>query len=177
MANNETIYLGGGCFWCIETIFNQVKGVEDVISGYMGGDKEDANYKDVCSGNTGHAEVVKVVFNNNIISLSKILDIFFHVHDPTSINRQGNDIGTQYRSVIFYSSELQLKEIENMLLKIKGKMKSEIVTEINSLMDFFQAEDYHVDYYNLHKNKTYCILIISKKINFFKKRFKNYIKD
>ena len=120
MANNETIYLGGGCFWCIETIFNQVKGVEEVISGYMGGDKEDANYKDVCSGNTGHAEVVKVVFNNNIISLSKILDIFFHVHDPTSINRQGNDIGTQYRSVIFYSSELQLKEIENMLLKIKG---------------------------------------------------------
>ena len=177
MANNETIYLGGGCFWCIETIFNQVKGVEDVISGYMGGDKEDANYKDVCSGNTGHAEVVKVVFNNNIISLSKILDIFFHVHDPTSLNRQGNDIGTQYRSVIFYSTEPQLKEIENKLLKIRNKVKSEIVTEVNSQMNFFQAEDYHVNYYNLHKNQPYCSLIISPKITSFKKRFKDYIKD
>ena len=101
MLNKETIYLGGGCFWCIETIFSQVKGVDEVISGYMGGNKEDANYKNVCSGNTGHAEVVKVVFDKNIISFSKILEIFFYIHDPTSLNRQGNDIGTQYRSVIF----------------------------------------------------------------------------
>ena len=177
MANNETIYLGGGCFWCIETIFTRVKGVEEAISGYMGGDQENANYKDVCSGNTGHAEVVKVVFNNNIISLSKILDIFFHVHDPTSLNRQGNDIGTQYRSVIFYSTEPQLKEIENKLLKIRNKVKSEIVTEVNSQMNFFQAEDYHVNYYNLHKNQPYCNLVISPKITSFKKKFKNYIKD
>ena len=177
MENKEIVYLGGGCFWCIEAIFNQIRGVEKVIPGYMGGKKEEANYKDVCSGNTKHAEVVKVVFDIKIITFSKILEIFFYVHNPTSLNRQGNDVGTQYRSVIFYSSKNQLKLIENFIIKINNKFKNNIVTEINSLMEFFQAEDYHIDYYILNKNQPYCNLIISPKLRSFQKNFKNYLKN
>ena len=177
MVNNETVYLGGGCFWCTEAVFSQINGVEKVIPGYMGGKKEDANYKDVCSGNTNHAEVVKVIFDVNIISFSKILEIFFFIHDPTSLNRQGNDIGSQYRSVVFYSSKNQLEVIESFIIKINNKFKNNIVTEINSLMEFFQAEDYHIDYYNLNKNQPYCNLIISPKLLSFQKKFKNYLKN
>ena len=177
MLNKETVYLGGGCFWCIETIFGQVNGVDEVISGYMGGKKEEAKYKNVCTGNTGHAEVVKVVFDINIISFSKILEIFFYVHDPTSMNRQGNDIGPQYRSVIFYSNKSQLKFIENFIKKISKKFNDEIVTEVNSKMQFFQAEDYHVDYYNMNQNQTYCSLVISPKVKFFKEKFRDYLTD
>ena len=176
MVKKETVYLGGGCFWCTEAIFNQIKGVEKVIPGYMGGKKEDANYKDVCSGNTNHAEVVKVIFDVNIISFSKILEIFFFIHDPTSLNRQGNDIGSQYRSVVFYSSKNQLKVIKNFIIKIKNKFKNNIVTEINSLMEFFQAEDYHINYYNLNKNQPYCNLVISPKVISFHEKFKKYLK-
>tara|TARA_B100000963_G_C22599045_1_gene659323 strand:- start:1416 stop:1949 length:534 start_codon:yes stop_codon:yes gene_type:complete len=177
MLNKETVYLGGGCFWCIETIFGQVNGVDEVISGYMGGKKEEAKYKNVCTGNTGHAEVVKVVFDINIISFSKILEIFFYVHDPTSMNRQGNDIGPQYRSVIFYSNKSQLKFIENFIKKISKKFNDEIVTEVNSKMQFFQAEDYHVDYYNMNQNQTYCSLVISPKVKIFKEKFRDYLTD
>ena len=113
--NKEIIYLGAGCFWCIETIFSQINGVNEVISGYMGGNKKGANYIDVCKGSTGHAEVVKVVFDTNIISFSKILEIFFHIHDPTKLNRQGNDNGTQYRSVIFLFFGESITKIEEML--------------------------------------------------------------
>ena len=176
MVNNETVYLGGGCFWCTEAVFSQIKGVEKVIPGYMGGKKEDANYKDVCSGNTNHAEVVKVIFDVNIISFSKILEIFFFIHDPTSLNRQGNDIGSQYRSVVFYSSKNQLEVIESFIIKINNKFKNNIVTEINSLMEFFQAEDYHIDYYNLNKNQPYCNLVISPKVISFHEKFKKYLK-
>jgi len=177
MINKEIIYLGGGCFWCIESIFNQVNGVEVVISGYMGGTKNTANYHDVCTGKTRHAEVVKVVFDNNIISLSKILEIFFYVHDPTSLNRQGNDIGAQYRSVIFFSSENQLKVIESEILKIKIQSKKKIVTEVKRNMEFYEAEDYHINYYNLNKSQAYCSLVISPKILSFKKKFNSFIKD
>lgn len=177
MKNKEIIYLGGGCFWCIESIFNQINGVEVVISGYMGGTKSTANYRDVCTGKTSHAEVVKVVFDTNIISFSKILEIFFYVHDPTSLNRQGNDVGTQYRSVIFFSSEKQLKVIESEISKIKIQSKKKIVTEINRNMEFFEAEDYHINYYNLNKSQPYCSLVISPKISSFQKRFKEFIKD
>lgn len=175
MSNKETIYLGGGCFWCIEAIFSQVKGVYETISGYMGGKKEDAKYKNVCQGNTGHAEVVKIVFDNNIISFLKILEIFFYVHDPTSINRQGNDIGPQYRSVIFYSSKNQLKIIEKFVSKINRKFEDEIVTEVIMMMEFFKAEDYHINYYNLNQNQTYCSLVISPKVESFKEKFRNYL--
>ena len=177
MNRNEIIYLGGGCFWCIESIFNQVKGVEEVIPGYMGGKKEEANYKDVCSGNTEHAEVVKVIFDPNIIAFSKILEIFFHIHDPTSLNRQGNDLGSQYRSVIFYSSINQLKIIEKLVMRINNNFKNKIVTEIVGSMEFFRAEDYHLDYYNLNKNEPYCSFVISPKIVSFRDKFKNYLKD
>ncbi len=177
MLNLETIYLGGGCFWCIETIFKQVNGVEEVLSGYMGGKKDDANYKNVCSGNTGHAEVVKVVFDLSIISFSKILEIFFYTHDPTSLNRQGNDIGSQYRSVIFYSSEDQLKKIRRVLSRIKDKFENKIVTQINYKMEFFEAEDYHNDYYNFNQNQPYCRLVISPKVESFQEKFKKHLKN
>jgi len=177
MGKKETVYLGGGCFWCIEAVFSKIKGVEKVIPGYMGGKKEEANYKDVCGGNTKHAEVVKVLFNTNIISFPKILEIFFYIHDPTLLNRQGNDIGSQYRSIIFYSSKNQLKVINNFLIKIKNKFKNKIVTEINGPMEFFQAEDYHIDYYNLNKNQPYCNLVISPKVLLFQEKFKNYLKN
>ena len=177
MANKEIIYLGGGCFWCIESIFNLINGVEVVTSGYMGGTKNTANYRDVCSGDTEHAEVVKVVFDTNIISFSKILEIFFYVHDPTSLNRQGNDVGTQYRSVIFFSSENQLKVIESEISKVKIQSNKKIVTEVKRNMEFYEAEDYHNNYYNLNKSQPYCSLVISPKISSFQKRFKEFIKD
>jgi len=177
MINKEIIYLGGGCFWCIESIFNLINGVEVVTSGYMGGTKNTANYRDVCSGDTEHAEVVKVVFDTNIISFSKILEIFFYVHDPTSLNRQGNDVGTQYRSVIFFSSENQLKVIESEISKVKIQSSKKIVTEVKRNMEFYEAEDYHNNYYNLNKSHPYCSLVISPKISSFQKRFKQFIKD
>jgi len=177
MANKEIIFLGGGCFWCIESIFNQINGVEIVISGYMGGTKNTANYHDVCSGKTRHAEVVKVVFDNSIISFSKILEIFFYVHDPTSLNCQGNDIGAQYRSVIFFSSANQLKVIESEISKIKMQFKKKIVTEVKKNMEFYVAEDYHINYYNLNKSQPYCNLVISPKISSFQKKFKSLLKD
>jgi len=177
MINKEIIYLGGGCFWCIESIFNLINGVEVVTSGYMGGTKNTANYRDVCSGDTEHAEVVKVVFDTNVISFSKILEIFFYVHDPTSLNRQGNDVGTQYRSVIFFSSENQLKVIESEMSKVKIQSNKKIVTEVKRNMEFYEAEDYHNNYYNLNKSHPYCSLVISPKISSFQKRFKQFIKD
>ena len=177
MKNKEIIYLGGGCFWCIESIFNQINGVEVVISGYMGGTKNTANYHDVCTGKTRHAEVVKVVFDNNIISFSKILEIFFYVHDPTSLNRQGNDVGTQYRSVIFFSSQNQLKVIESEISKIKIHYNKKIVTEVKRNMEFYEAEDYHINYYNLNKSQPYCNLVISPKILSFQKKYRAHIKD
>ena len=177
MINKEIIYLGGGCFWCIESIFNLINGVEVVTSGYMGGTKNTANYRDVCSGDTEHAEVVKVVFDTNVISFSKILEIFFYVHDPTSLNRQGNDVGTQYRSVIFFSSENQLKVIESEMSKVKIQSNKKIATEVKRNMEFYEAEDYHNNYYNLNKSHPYCSLVISPKISSFQKRFKQFIKD
>ena len=176
MLNKGLVYLGGGCFWCIESIFNQVNGVEEAISGYMGGTKETANYKDVCSGRTGHAEVVKVVFDKNVISFSEILEIFFYIHDPTSLNRQGNDVGPQYRSTIFFSSEYQLEVIENEISKIKIQSNNKIVTEVKSAIEFYQAEDYHMNYYNLNKNQPYCSLVILPKISSFQKKFKKFTK-
>ena len=177
MSKNETVYLGAGCFWCVENIFSQIKGVEEVISGYMGGKKEEAQYQIVCKGNTRHAEVIKVVFNTNIVSFSNILEIFFYVHDPTSLNRQGNDVGPQYRSVIFYSSQNQLKVIRKIISKIKNKYEKGVVTEVTKALEFYKAEDYHVNYYNLNKNQPYCKIVISPKISSFQIRFKEFLKN
>jgi len=155
--------LGGGCFWCLEAIFQRVNGVKKVVSGYSGGKRKNPTYEQVCSGATGHAEVVEIEFDENIISYDEILDIFFEIHDPTQLNRQGNDIGTQYRSVIFYLDEKQkeiaLKKIEE--LKRRG---INVVTEVSKLDRFYKAEDYHQNYYNLNPHNPYCHYVITPKI-------------
>jgi len=155
--------LGGGCFWCLEAIFQKVDGVKKVISGYSGGKRKNPTYEQVCSGATGHAEVVEIEFDENIISYDEILDIFFEIHDPTQLNRQGNDIGTQYRSVIFYLDEKQ-KEVSLKKIEELKKRGINVVTEVTRLEKFYKAEDYHQNYYNLNPNNPYCHYVITPKI-------------
>jgi len=162
----QKIYLGGGCFWCLEAVFQRVRGVTNVTSGYSGGTLENPKYEDVTAGQTGHAEVVEVEFDKNQISLDSILDIFFEIHDPTSLNRQGNDIGTQYRSIILVSSPdqlvLSMKKINE--LNNSGKYPLPLVTEIKKFENFYKAEDYHQNFYNNNQDYPYCTLIIDPKI-------------
>ena len=175
MTNKEIIYLGGGCFWCIESIFNQIKGVEVVISGYMGGTKNTANYHDVCTGKTRHAEVVKVVFDNNIISFSKILEIFFYVHDPTTLNRQGNDVGKHYRSIILFEDLEEKEIIENFTKKMNEEIfDNKIVTEIKKFTTFYKAEEYHQDYFKNNQYQPYCKFVISPKLSKARKELSKY---
>lgn len=175
----ESIVLGAGCFWCVEAVYDQLKGVSSVESGYMGGHVKNPGYKEVCTGNTGHAEVVKVVFDPQVISLAEILEVFFQVHDPTTLNRQGADVGTQYRSVIFYESDAQ-KEVALAVkrqLNIAKVWDNPIVTEISPVSTFYKAEDYHQDYYELNGNKNpYCSMVITPKIEKFKKVFSDKLK-
>jgi len=158
--------LGGGCFWCLEAIFQKVDGVKKVISGYSGGKRKNPTYEQVCSGATGYAEVVEIEFDENIISYDEILDIFFEIHDPTQLNRQGNDIGTQYRSVIFYLDEKQ-KEVSLKKIEELKKRGINVVTEVTKLEKFYKAEDYHQNYYNLNPNNPYCEYVIKPKIEKF----------
>jgi peptide-methionine (S)-S-oxide reductase len=155
--------LGGGCFWCLEAIFQRVKGVKKVVSGYSGGKRENPNYEQVCTGVSGHAEVVEIEFDENVISYENLLDIFFEIHDPTQLNRQGNDVGSQYRSVIFYLDENQkntaLKKIEE--LKKKG---INVVTEVSPLTKFYKAEEYHQNYFNQNPQNPYCGYVIAPKV-------------
>jgi peptide-methionine (S)-S-oxide reductase len=169
----ETIVLGGGCFWCTEAIYKNTKGVIEVTPGYSGGTVANPTYSDVCSGETGHAEVVEIKFDRKIIDLSKILDIFFMTHDPTSFNKQGADVGTQYRSIIFYGSEEQKKEALEKIEQLKRQkiFNQEIVTEVFPLSKFYKAEDYHFNYYSRNFNQPYCRFIINPKIEKFKKLF------
>jgi peptide-methionine (S)-S-oxide reductase len=176
---NDTITLGAGCFWCVEAAFMQLKGVVSAKSGYSGGFIKNPSYKEVCNGNTGHAEVVQIVFDSTIISVPTILEAFFTVHDPTQLNRQGNDIGTQYRSAIFYHSESQ-KEIAEKAVKAaneSGEWDSPIVTEVKAFDVFYPAEDYHDNYYNLNKDQPYCSMVITPKMNKFKKKFHQLIQE
>lgn len=176
---HEKIILGGGCFWCIEAVFQRLKGVISVISGYAGGETKNPSYKQVCSGNTGHAEVIEITFEPDIISLEDILFVFWRIHDPTTLNQQGNDIGTQYRSVIFYFNEKQ-KEIS-----IKSKEEANIskiwnnniVTEISDFKNFYEAEDYHQNYYNENSYQPYCSYVITPKLNKLRKEFSHLLKD
>tara|TARA_B100000945_G_scaffold318984_1_gene325095 strand:- start:1044 stop:1559 length:516 start_codon:yes stop_codon:yes gene_type:complete len=163
---NSKIYLAGGCFWCTEAIFKRVEGVKKVIPGYIGGNIKNPSYKEVCSGKTGHAEAVYLEFDNKIISLDKLLLIFFQTHDPTQLNRQGNDVGTQYRSAIFYSDLKQKKITENIIKKLSQSIfkNKEIVTKTELAKDFFEAEKEHVNYYDLNSNQPYCQVIINPKI-------------
>jgi len=174
----EKITLGGGCYWCIEAVFQMLNGVVKVESGFSGGQTKNPSYKDVCTGTTGHAEVVQITFDNSKTSIEEILKVFFTVHDPTTLNRQGADEGTQYRSAIFYHNQKQFKiatEIINELNKAKAYPKP-IVTEVSAFTVFYKAEAYHQNYFNDNKNAPYCRMVIQPKIEKFEKVFKNKIK-
>jgi peptide-methionine (S)-S-oxide reductase len=161
----HTIYLGGGCFWCIEAVFQRIQGVISVVSGYMGGSVDNPTYEQVCQGNTGHVEVVRVEFNSDRVSLEKILETFWSVHNPTTLNRQGNDMGTQYRSGIYYTDQSQLPVIQGNIQAEQTNWSDPIITEIQSATTFYQAESYHQDYFNQHSWQPYCQLVIRPKID------------
>jgi len=174
----ETITLGAGCFWCVEAIYSRVNGVISATSGYSGGTVVNPTYKEVCSGETGHVEVVQVVYNPAVIPLAKILEIYFKTHDPTQLNRQGADIGEQYRSVIFYQNEIQKKvatEVKEMLSKA-GIWSDPIVTAIEPLKNFYKAENYHQDYFENNPKQPYCQMVVNPKVEKFEKLFKDYLK-
>ncbi len=173
----ETTF-GAGCFWCIEACFAEVKGVISVVPGYMGGEKFSANYKMVCSGKTGHAEVARITFDDELISFKKLLELFWFVHDPTQLNRQGNDIGTQYRSVIFYHNEEQEKQaIEYKTKLMTNKVwEKPIVTEISPATVFYPAEDYHKEYLKNNPSNPYCQSVVRPKVDKFKEVFNDLIK-
>lgn len=173
----ESIYLGGGCFWCTQSVFEMLRGVQNVTSGYMGGDFENPTYEDVCTLETNHAEVVKVEFDNELITLQTLLDVFFAIHDPTTKNRQGNDIGTQYRSVIFYETPSQKETIEKSLESQQAHFSSPIVTEIKAADLFYEAEEYHQGYFSKNPQNGYCNFAIPPKIEKLKKHFFAFLKE
>lgn len=171
----EIVVFGGGCFWCTEAIFQMLKGVISVTPGYAGGTTENPNYHDVSDGNTGHAEVIKIEFDPSIIPYSDLLDIFWNVHNPTLLNRQGNDVGTQYRSIILYTSEDQKRQSEESLKKLESskQFNDPIVTEIKHLDKFYEAEDYHKNYYKTNIVNPYCEIIISPKLQHLREKYSN----
>ena len=164
---------GAGCFWCVEAIFSQLDGVSEVISGYTGGDIENPSYEQICSGKTNHAEVCKIVFDSKIISYEELLKIFFETHDPTTLNKQGADEGTQYRSAIFYTDSIQQRAALEFKEKLNNSkiFKNPIVTEVNQLRTFYEAEDYHQNYYINNKNQPYCRFVIKPKLDTFLKNY------
>lgn len=174
----ETAVFGGGCFWCIEAVFAQLKGAIKVISGYTGGEKKNPTYEEVCSGKTGHAEVIKIDFDSTKITFKELLSVFFALHDPTTLNRQGGDTGTQYRSIILYTSDAQKKEAADFIKKLEEEkiFASPIVTEIKKLKEFYPAENYHQDYFANNPHKPYCQINISPKINKLQKKFQELLK-
>jgi peptide-methionine (S)-S-oxide reductase len=174
----DTLTIGGGCFWCVEAQLQQLKGVLTVKSGYAGGNTKNPTYKEVCTGLTGHAEVIQVTFDNSIISLDEMLAAFWQAHDPTQLNRQGNDVGTQYRSVIYYRNEEQKKIAEDYKKKLNDEKVYDkpVVTEISPLDVFYSGEDYHQNYYNQNASQGYCQYVIAPKLEKFKKVFKDKIK-
>jgi len=169
---------GSGCFWCSEAIFERVKGVTSVFSGYSGGKVDNPSYEDVCSGNTGHAEAVQIKFDPAIVSYDELLEIFWKTHNPTTLNKQGADVGTQYRSVIFYHDDNQMKKAENYKSELNNAKiwKDSIVTEISPFKKFYPAEKYHQDYYEQNPNQGYCSFVITPKIEKFEKVFKDKMK-
>jgi peptide-methionine (S)-S-oxide reductase len=175
----ETATLGGGCFWCLEPVFDHLEGVTDVVSGYAGGQVPNPSYRDVCSGNTGHAEVVQVTFDPAVISYPEILEVFFATHDPTTLNRQGADVGTQYRSVVFYHSPEQRAAAEATIARLGGGgiWDDEIVTEVAPLTEFYVAEDYHQEYFERNPRQPYCQAVVAPKVAKFRTRFANRLKE
>jgi peptide-methionine (S)-S-oxide reductase len=162
--NLETATFGGGCFWCAEAVFQRIPGVKSVTSGFAGGTTPNPSYEDVCTGQTGHAEVIQLQFDPSVISYNKLLEVFWEAHNPTTLNRQGNDAGTQYRSIIFYSNEAQKVAAEKSKAEAAKHFSSPIVTEIVPLTQFYPAEGYHQNYYNLHKGQSYCQFVIGPKL-------------
>lgn len=170
-SNLEKIVFGGGCFWCVEAIFSRVPGVKEVVSGYAGGREEEADYESVCSGKSGHAEVIEISYETSEVSLEKLLEIFFAAHDPTTLNSQGNDVGTQYRSVIFYENDSQREICENYISKISGEFDSPIVTEVIPLQRFYKAEEYHQKYFDSNPEQPYCSIVIMPKLKKVMEKF------
>ena len=169
----EIVTLGGGCFWCLEAVFDEMEGVLSVESGYMGGKSANPTYQQVCTGRTGHAEVIQVTFDPAVTSLREILDVFFAIHDPTTLNRQGNDAGTQYRSAIFYHSPEQKAVAEETIreLTAKGVWKNPIVTEVTAATEFYPAEDYHQEYFQNNSYQPYCQMVVAPKVEKFRSKF------
>jgi peptide-methionine (S)-S-oxide reductase len=177
-AGKEVAILGGGCFWCIEAVFDDLKGVEDVESGYAGGPKLNPTYEQICNGNTGHAEVVRVVFDPAIISFKEILTVFFTIHDPTTLNRQGNDSGTQYRSVVFYLDEAQRQMAQETIAELSGQglWDAPVVTEVSAYSNYYAAEDYHQEYFRRNPNQGYCAVVVAPKVAKFRAKYFKQLK-
>lgn len=177
-ADKAIITFGAGCFWCTEAVFLNVKGVEKVVSGYAGGKIKNPSYREICTGTTGHAEVTQITYDPAIVSYEDMLEIFWNTHDPTTLNRQGADVGTQYRSVIFYNTEKEkeIAEAYKSQLDKSGIFKDAIVTEISPLPVFYPAEDYHQNYYALNANQSYCQYVIRPKVDKFRKQFADKLK-
>ena len=175
---SQIITVGGGCFWCTEAIFKELRGVIKVVPGYSGGNVKNPSYREVCTGSTGHAEVIQITYNPELITISEILEVFFMTHDPTTLNRQGPDTGTQYRSAIFYHSEEQKKAAENIIKQYETEKIFEmpVVTEITPFKAFYPAENYHHDYFEQNKRQPYCQFVISPKIEKFKEKYKDRLK-
>jgi len=173
MANEQTAIFGGGCFWCIEAVFNRLRGVKQAVSGYMGGHVDKPTYRQVCNGDTGHVEVVRVTFDPSEITFRDLLEVFFSLHDPTTLNRQGNDVGDQYRSVIFYTSDEQEREADQTIATLtEAKAFPEpIVTAVEPATTFFEAEGYHQEYFDNNRTQPYCQFVIAPKLKKFEKQF------
>lgn len=177
-AGGETITLGGGCFWCLEAVFTELKGVTKVESGYAGGHVPSPTYEQVSNGNTGHAEVVQITFDPNVLTLDTILHAYFTIHDPTTLNRQGNDVGTQYRSIAFYRNDAQKAAIEKAIKETADSHEwdGQIVTEVKPFTMFYRAENYHQEYFKLHGEQPYCQLVVAPKVAKFRKKFHDFLK-
>jgi len=172
----EKATLGGGCFWCLEAVYENVKGVTDVVSGYAGGQTDNPDYRSVCSGTTGHAEVVQITYDPDVVSYKDLLDIFWTIHDPTTLNRQGADVGTQYRSVIFYHNDEQKRIAEASKKEAQAKFRDPIVTEIVPLTTFWPAEEYHQDYFRKNPHQGYCQAVVAPKVKKFEAHHGEWLK-
>lgn len=175
----ETAVFGGGCFWCTEAIFQRLRGVQTVKPGYAGGHVKNPSYEEVCSGTTGHAEVIHIEFDPKQISYEALLDVFMHTHDPTTLNRQGNDVGEQYRSVIFYTNDLQKKTAEQYIEKLNNaeEFPNPVITQLEALDNFYEAESYHQDYFNKNSYQPYCSVIIAPKVKKFFEKYGKMVKE
>jgi peptide-methionine (S)-S-oxide reductase len=178
VPSTDIATLAGGCFWCLEAVYENLKGVTKVESGYMGGSTTRPSYRDVCTGTTGHAEVVQVTFEHSVVSYSDLLNVFFAIHDPTTLNRQGNDVGTQYRSAIFYHSPEQKRQAEAKIVELTTAQLFDrpIITEVAAAGPFFKAEDNHQGYFRAHPEQPYCQYVVSPKVAKFRKQFANRLK-